>query len=67
MINNLSVIAQGIHKMIISMIKQGVWAGVCTGSIPLAKAIGDEIYLLAKKQIEVCEGVTEGIGLRPIA
>lgn len=53
--------------MIISMIKQGVWAGVCTGSIPLAKAIGDEIYLLAKKQIEVCEGVTEGIGLRPIA
>lgn len=33
----------------------------------MAKAVGEEIYFLAKKPIEMCEGVSEGIGLKPVA
>lgn len=37
-------------------------AGLSSGSLPLVKALGDEIVYLAKKPLEMCSTMTEGIG-----
>ncbi|CAK66338.1 unnamed protein product (macronuclear) [Paramecium tetraurelia] len=61
---NITNIVSGIQTMFTTIIKQGLVTGVCSGSIPLAKALGDEIVYLTKKPIEVCSTMTEGIGLK---
>ncbi|CAK65027.1 unnamed protein product (macronuclear) [Paramecium tetraurelia] len=61
---NVTNIVLGIQTMFMTIIRQGIVTGVCSGSIPLAKALGDEIVYLAKKPIEVCTTMTEGIGLK---
>ncbi|CAD8208189.1 unnamed protein product [Paramecium pentaurelia] len=61
---NITNIVLGIQTMFMTIIRQGIVTGVCSGSIPLAKALGDEIVYLAKKPIEVCSTMTEGIGLK---
>ncbi|CAD8202663.1 unnamed protein product [Paramecium pentaurelia] len=61
---NITNIVLGIQTMFMTIIKQGLVTGVFSGSIPLAKALGDEIVYLAKKPIEVCSTMTEGIGLK---
>ncbi|CAD8197988.1 unnamed protein product [Paramecium octaurelia] len=61
---NLTNIVSGIQTMFTTIIRQGLITGVCSGSIPLAKALGDEIVYLAKKPFEVCSTMTEGIGFK---
>lgn len=55
------------RAMITSSIQDGIIVGLSTGSVPFMRAIVDELIFLAKKPIDVCESVTEGIGLQPVA
>ena len=49
--------------MITSSLKDGIIIGLSSGSVPFMKALADELIFLAKKPFDVCESVTQGIGL----
>lgn len=56
-----------VKTLFVTSIRQGFLVGINSGSRPLINALGEELCYLAKKPIDVCEGVTEGIGLKPVA
>jgi len=45
--------------MVSSMIEKGFLVGISAGSVPLGKALAEELIYLAKKPLDVCESVTD--------
>jgi hypothetical protein len=66
-LKNVSDIFLGFHQLVQSTIKDGLVVGISSGSIPLMKALADEMLYLAKKPFDIAQSVSEGVGLRPLS